>query len=191
MEPSININGLDSDVLIIDEFGWPEHIIDIKEISAIQNVVDIILEKIKKDIDELIKNMYIDTSTEQAIKRREKIYNIIAANLSLSDRKFTLLMKSCDPKIYTEKYIRGYLTRLIGENYDLNIDLISGKIQLKISLDNKHYLKEITDFLNKNLPLHIYIDINLKFNTWGMITNERKWKDLNKKTWQEWKNNPL
>lgn len=191
MEPSININGLDSDVLIINEFEWPEHMINIKEISAIQNAVDIILEKIKKDVDELIKNMYIGSSTEQAIKRREKIYNIIADNLTLNDRKFTLLMKSRDPKIYTEKYIRDYLERLIGEDYELNMDLISGEIQLKISLNSKYSLKEITDFLHKNLPLHLILDIKLKFNTWEMITSGRKWKELNEKTWKEWKNNSL
>ena len=171
---------------------YPEHVFNIKEIRALSVAIDIEMEKLGIELDNMDLDTSIEESTERGIARREKILGIVPYDTAtLEDRRQVVATLWSDRAVYTEEYLRRYLARTIGEsNYRLTVDYTNQTFKLLISLENKILFGTVKDFMEKIVPLHVTLDVDLLYNTWGKIP-PRTWDDVDEQNWSHWKSDVL
>lgn len=162
---------------------YPPIIWNIKEIQIANKIIEPWLEKLTKDIEEVDEDILITTATERGIARREKILGITPqATDSLEDRRYRVLVKWYDTYPYTENNLRERLDALVGAgNYTLTIT--PTKCTCKLALARKLQYNAVGTMLEKVVPLHIVLDIQIMYNTWGKLS-ATKWSDESTKTWK-------
>lgn len=163
---------------------YPPIIWNIKEIRAVNNTAQKWYEKFQSDLEGVGKDILITTATERGIARREKILGITPQDTdALEDRRYRVLTQWYDTYPYTENNLRERLDRLAGEgNYELTVT--PTRCICKIGLARKLRYNAVRALLEKIVPLHIVLDIQLMYNTWGNYAG-KKWSDESGKTWKQ------
>lgn len=171
---------------------YPQHIYDIKEIAALSKAIDIEMEKLGLEIDALEADFAIETSTERGIARREAFLGITPFDTdSLEVRRTNVATRYNDRALYTERYLRRALDKMLGhEFYTLQIDYSNNNLVFRCSLNEKRKYKTARDLIERIVPLHIKVDSDLKYNKWAEI-GERDWEEVGQKTWDHWKSDVL
>ncbi len=162
---------------------YPPIIWNIKEIRTVNEVAQKWYEKFQSDLEDVGKDILITTATERGIARREKILGIVPQDTdSLEDRRYRVLTQWYDTYPYTENNLRERLNNLVGEgNYELTVT--PTRCTCKLALARKLQYETVEKLLEKIVPLHIVLDVQLMYNTWGKLS-ATKWNDESTKTWK-------
>lgn len=138
---------------------------DITEYKAILN--DTEMNNIYDAIDLLIQNQFIDTCTEDGVKRWEKLLRLKPkGNLSLDDRKFTILTKLNERLPYTITVLKERLTEICGseENYTIETDFNNFYMKVLVRIPNKNHINDVSELLKLVIPANINLMCSIKYN---------------------------
>lgn len=110
-------------------------------------------------VDEVFENQFVETATEQAIRRYEGIFKIVPKDTqTLEERRIELLAKMNLRLPYTIRMLRAQLSKLCGAD-GFTSEIIPDKYQLTVSLPdrNKNHLPTIAALLRRMVPANIGI----------------------------------
>ncbi len=145
----------------------PNILKDIKEYEDILNAGETEIELLFNAKNEILKNQFIESSTELGIKRWEKMLDITPkGDLSLDERKFTILVKLNEELPYTIPTLHERLLNLCGstENYSLKISYDEFYIDVMIGLRAKNNFNDVVTLLNNIVPANMIINCIIKYN---------------------------
>lgn len=171
---------------------YPQHVYDIKEIAALSKAIDIEMEKLGQEIDALEADTSVETSTERGIARREAFLGITPFDTdSLEVRRTNVSTRYKDRALYTEKYLRKALDKMLGQDsYTLQIDHANSSLVFRCSLNEKRKYQTAKELIEKIVPLHIKVDSDLDYNKWDDISR-KQWEEIGQDTWDHWKSDVL
>ena len=164
------------------EFNCPEAVGKIKEIDAIYNMNDVV--NPMEDAENLEKDLFTGTATENGIARRENLYSIIPKDTdTLEDRRYRVLTKENSEIPYTIRSLKRKLETLCGEN-GVTIELTEEKITVKVALARKGMYEDTAKMLEEIVPLNLLIECMQMYNTWEMLESYT-WGELANRTWEQ------
>lgn len=164
------------------EFNCPEAVGKIKEIDAIYNMNDVV--NPMEDAENLEKDLFVGTATENGIARRENLYSIIPKDTdTLEDRRYRVLTKENSEIPYTIRSLKRKLETLCGEN-GVTIALTEEKITAKVALARKGMYKDTAKMLEEIVPLNLLTECLQMYNTWEMLESYT-WEELANRTWEQ------
>lgn len=118
-------------------------------------------------VKNVFKDQFINTSTEDGVKRYEDMLKIVSkSSESLDVRKFRLFVRFNEKLPYTISKLREQLEILCGgaEEYIAEIDTVRFNLTVKISLKVKRMIEEVREMLERMVPLNVCIDLDLMYN---------------------------
>lgn len=141
---------------------YPLFLQDIREFKLISNIEDTELEKIQNKVEEILKEVIVNTAESYGLNRYEKIYNLSNDTNDLTARKYNILAKINNRVPYTMNWLKNKLNNTIGkENYKINIDYNNYTLTVEILA----VFKEVAEVLNKDLreqlPANLKVAVNL------------------------------
>ena len=164
------------------EFNCPEAVGKIKEIDAIYSMNDVV--NPMADAENLEKDLFTGTATENGIARRENLYSIIPNDTdTLEDRRYRVLTKENSEIPYTIRSLKRKLETLCGEN-GVTIELTEEKITVKVALARKGMYEDTTKMLEEIVPLNLLTECLQMYNTWEMLESYT-WGELANRTWEQ------
>ncbi|WP_270943169.1 putative phage tail protein [Romboutsia lituseburensis] len=137
-------------------------------------------------IDDCLKDQYLHELTLNGVKRWEKIMKITPkASETLEDRRFRIINRFLNKLPYTMTSLKQILNTLCGENeYTIDYDIATFTLKIRLNLTVKNQLDEVKRTLKHIVPTNIVQDIDLLYNTWGMV-KDKTWGEMKKLTWLE------
>lgn len=157
-----------------------------REFQAITDAEQLETDQLRQDIQNVLDGQFISTADADAISRYEKIYNIVPfAGGTLDDRRLAILVKINSELPYTLRALRNKLDTLCGEDgYTFDINYSGYTVTVKLELTAKYQFNTVSDTLAEMLPANLLIDLDLRYNQWGMVaTKKLKWGDVADRTW--------
>jgi hypothetical protein len=144
----------------------PPFIADYREIKAIMEAEQITAEKVWTDAENTLADQFVQTATENGVKRYEKILSIVPkGTYTLDERRFQILARMNEQLPYTLNQLNEMLTALCGEDgYYLTLDTNAYELRVKLALYNEHNVQAVEELLYKVVPANIINKIML-FNT--------------------------
>lgn len=143
----------------------PNFLQNVREFEIISNLEDEELEKLKLQIDKIIKEVIVNTSEDYGLKRYEKIYNIDVVSDDIDVRRFNIISKINNKAPFTYKWLDNKLKQLVGENnYKINIEYDNYKVIISIVYLFGDIVNNLQEDLKQLLPANLVIQINLFSN---------------------------
>lgn len=140
----------------------PEYLQEIREYKEICSTEDIELEQLENKIEEVIKEVNVQTASDYGLSRYEKIFNIVNTTTDIDERRFKVRSKLINQLPFNMKWLNNKLKNLVGEdNYKIVLDAEKYTITVQIS----HIFPDIANVLindfSKQFPANLVIIINL------------------------------
>lgn len=140
----------------------PEYLQEIREYKEICSTEDIELEQLENKIEEVIKEVNVQTASDYGLSRYEKIFNIVNTTTDIDERRFKVRSKLINQLPFNMKWLDSKLKSLVGaENYKINLDSENYQITIQIS----HIFPDIATVMNNDLrqqlPANLIITVNL------------------------------
>ena len=143
----------------------PDFLKDVREFKIISNLEDEELEKLKMQIDNILKEIIVNTSKDYGLKRYEKIYNINVISDDIDVRRFNIISKINNKAPFTYKWLDNKLKQLVGENnYRINIEYDNYKVVISIVYLFGDIVNNLQQDLRSQIPANLLIQINLFSN---------------------------
>ena len=143
-------------------------------------------------VDAAFNDQFVSSATVNGVERWEKILDIKPRGTdSLNARKFRILSRLNEQLPYTLPVLKNMLQSLCGEDgYSVEVENDLYTLKVKIALVAKSNFDDVDVLLRRVVPANMIIELELKYNTWGII-KEFTWGFLKTKTWKEIKNEVL
>lgn len=128
-------------------------------------------EKVWTDAENTLADQFVQTATENGVKRYEKILSIVPkGTYTLDERKFNVLARMNEQLPYTEVQLNSLLTALCGEEgYFLKIDADAYEVIVKLALVNENNVDAVIELLDKIVPANMVRKVTL-FNTHNILS---------------------
>ena len=156
----------------------PNFLQEVREFKILSNIEDEELEKLKLQIDNILKEVIVNTSEDYGLKRYEKIYNIKVISDDMDIRRFNIISKMNNKIPFTYKWLDNKLKQLVGEdNYRFNIEYDNYKVIIRIVYLFGNIVDTLQQDLKELLPANLIIQINLFSNCnlyLGSIIHEKQ-----------------
>jgi hypothetical protein len=141
----------------------PEVLNDIPEIREIYKLSEDLMSKYMDDVQAVHDDIFIETSTEYGIARREKILGISQdARDTLESRRARVLLEWTDATSrnpLTLHWLKSKLNSFIGEeNYILSLDTKKEKMTLQTYIDTFGLSSRLDKWLDTIIPLNIVVN---------------------------------
>lgn len=155
---------MDKEVSLIEYL--PDYFKNVREFKNSISIENQEFQEIYEKINYIHNEQFIDTCSEYAVKRWEKILDMTPNDDdTLEQRKFKILLRLSQHLPYTEEILKAKLKELCGEKgYTLSVDPINCTIEVRVTLGIKYMYDEVLKLLKKILPMHLYLDYRLLFN---------------------------
>lgn len=138
---------------------------NVREFEIISNLENEELEKLKLQIDNILKEVIVNTSEDYGLRRYEKIYNIDVVSDDIDVRRFNIISKINNKAPFTYKWLDNKLKQLVGENnYKIKIEYHNYKIIISIVYLFGDIVETLQKDLKELLPSNLIIQINLFSN---------------------------
>ena len=134
----------------------------IREYQLIFNVEDKEIEKLKEQIEKVLKETIVKTAESYGLDRYEKIYNIQNNTTDIPVRRYTILSKINNRLPYSLNWLKNKLNNTIGkDNYKIDIDYNNYSIKIEIMALYKDIALLLNMDLKEQLPANLQITVNL------------------------------
>ncbi len=141
----------------------PPFLKNVREFNRIFNAEDIEIDKLKEEIDNMLKEVIVRTAESYGIERYEKIYDITNPPETLEARRMQILFKMNNRVPYSYKWLINTLNEAIGEkNYTITTDFNNYKLNIEIDLTYTEAAEILKRDLVKQMPANIELDYRLK-----------------------------
>lgn len=144
------------------------------------------------NVDKTLNNQFIPTMDIDGIKRWEKILKLKPKlDLSLDERKFTILSKINSELPYTMRMLENKLKSLVGEN-NYETFLYNNNYTLKVLLNLKaeQSFNDVVTLLNEIVPANMIIECALKYYRY-VLAKQYTYDQLSQYTNSEIRNGAL
>lgn len=147
------------------QLEMPRMLEKIDEIVAIYAAEENAGNKFEENIQNVEKDIFIDTATEEGIKRRETILGITAQDTNtLEERRFCVKTRWNDTYPYTYDYLMQRLDNLLGKGkYTLTIDTEKMSMRCMLELEAEKMYNAFVEMIEKIVPLNIVLEFDLKY----------------------------
>lgn len=143
----------------------------IQEFVEISDIEDAELELLHDNMNMVFSNQFILTSSEKAVLRREKMFNI-KADVNYEDlefRRVRLVNRQSSRPPFTIRYLKQLLSTLTNsEDYSIDVDIENFLVEVKFQNNNQSIPQEILNTLERVLPM------NLNYNIHEVFAREMK-----------------
>ncbi|MEK4712230.1 putative phage tail protein [Sporosarcina sp. FSL K6-5500] len=147
---------------VMDEL--PAYYRDIKEFQELTRVQSKQLDSLDGAIQQFEDDQFILTSSEPAIYRREKEFNILPDRTTetLDFRKRRLLGRMMQKAPFTFRYMVQQLDELVGKNqYIISIDVTNYWLEVLVTVESQSYYKEAAELLERTVPLNLILETGI------------------------------
>lgn len=129
------------------------------------------LESLWMASDNAYNDQFLDTMTENGIKRWEAILNIQpSGNDMLEDRRFRIVNKLRAKLPYTYRMLEMHLNQLCGsEGYIMSYNPVTWTLYIRVSLTRKKQFNDVHELLKEMLPANIILDYDLQYNSYAAL----------------------
>lgn len=148
---------------------WMPILRNLKEFNEIAKAERAELLSILEAIDQTLANMFIETANEDGIKRFEKMLKIIpSAEDDISTRRFRVLSKWNNKKIYTDNTLEELLSSFCGAgNYTVIKKYTEYIVNIVTSLSVRDAFEAVADMLRDILPCNMILELSNRINVNG------------------------
>lgn len=137
----------------------PQHISTIREFGDIDKSISPELDTLDKFSKEVEDNQFIQTASDRGLTRYEKMFKLPTDN-DIDVRRVNILNLYNTNANYTHRWLKQYLTTLVGESEYLI--LINGfSLIVSISMSKAHLRDKIFEDLRNKIPANIDLTVNL------------------------------
>lgn len=145
----------------------PEFIKEFREFQRLAEAENPELLFVWENLENVLKDQFVTTSTENGVKRWENILKIIPkGSETLDERKFRLLTRLNEKLPFTHKILDRQLASLCGEEgYILEVLNEEFTVVVKVELIAKSNLEDIRRLLERILPANMIFELSLLYNT--------------------------
>lgn len=166
------------------EIQLPEWVTDIPSMKAVIDVGEKYISQLMDDMEELQNDIFIDTSTEYGIARREKIAGITPLSTdSLDDRRVRLKTRYYETFPYTFMSMKNSIERITSKDLIMILDTQKQKLHVEIPLDRKNSYDAVCEMIERMTPLMIVTEIIYRWKRWKEYL--KTWEMVKGETWQE------
>ncbi len=156
----------------------PDIIKEVREFKVLSNAENPELACLWSAIDDVMKDQFVNTATENGIRRWESILKIVPKGTeNLNVRAFRVLARLNAQLPYSYRRLEEQLTTLCGDDgYTLELKNKEYTLMIRVELIVKGQLDEATSLARKICPANILLDIDLRYNqyvTVGMYTHQQ------------------
>ena len=150
----------------------PEWLRDFSEMKKLARAEQDQAEKLWKSCESIWDNNFIDTLDSRGCDRWEAMLHIKPKDsYTLAERRNNIKSRVVEQRPFTVKKLRQMLEAICGAGkYELSIEPDKYKITCKIELTSKNMLSDVQELLARMVPANMVIDLNLKYNTYKMLT---------------------
>lgn len=153
-------------------FETPEIIIQIPDIKQVYKAVDKQIEKLTAAVDQMEKDIFLESMGEEKIKLWEKMLRIKPLDDdTLSDRRFRIQSKVLEKLPYSYRVVIRKLEALAPGG--MEITRTDKNITVKLAIASKKKIKDVAELLEVTLPLNMNYEVIIMFHTYGFF-KERK-----------------
>ncbi|MET3657818.1 putative phage tail protein [Sporosarcina psychrophila] len=150
---------------VMDEL--PAYYRDIKEFQELTRVQSKQLDNLDGAIQQFEDDQFILTSSEPAIYRREKEFQILPDRTieTLDFRKRRLLVRMMQKAPFTFEYMVHQLDELVGKGrYAINLDVTKYYLEVLVTVESQSYYLESAKMLELIIPLNMSLDTGVLAN---------------------------
>ena len=135
----------------------PEYYHDIKEMVELMETEDVELEALTAAVEQLLKDQFVETASEQAIKRREQMLGIRADPLETLDfRRKRLINRYSTKPPFTLRYLQNRLDALIGPGLaKAEVNVLHFVLKVSMNVPDAQYFKEILHTIQSVKPANL------------------------------------
>lgn len=164
----------------------PPFIANTKEFKELFKVLQPKIDELYEKGDNILKDLFVLGSSEEATKHYEKIVGIVPKlSDSLTKRQLDILTIYNEVPPFTEERLQEILAAMIGEdNFKLTVNVVNYKLKLTIRRNKVNFVTEINDMLERIVPVNMVIDYKVDYNIWLDLT-KFNWANLKSATWRE------
>lgn len=135
---------------------------DFREYKEIFNVEDKEIEKLQLQVENILKEVIVNTAQSYGLDRYEKIYGIQNNTTDVETRRFTILSKINNRLPYSLNWLINKLNNTVGkDNYILEVDNNNYKVTLQIAALFNDIALLLNKDLREQLPANLIIEIVL------------------------------
>lgn len=170
----------------------PEFMQDIKEMQMIMNPNDKNIDKMHRNIDIILDNMFVKYATLSGIEQYESMLNIYP-NItdSICDRKDRILAIYNEVLPFTEHTLINILNFLCGKDgYIYEISYTKLYLKIFIKLKKKQFENDIRNIVERIVPMNIFLSVSIKYNIWNDLRSI-SWTDASTYIWDNIKEEEL
>lgn len=171
----------------------PDILKNIKEIKLVLNdCVQPEINDLWNNIDKTLNNQFISDIDIDGVKKWEKILNLKPKlNLSLDERKFTILTKLNSELPYTIPMLKNKLKSLVGEgNFETFLYNNEYKLKVLLNLKAENSFNDVIKMLDEIVPANMIIECLLKYYRYT-LAKQYTYNQLSKNTYSAIRNGVL
>ena len=169
----------------------PEVLNNIPEIREIYKLSEEFMSKYMDDVQAVHDDIFIETSTEYGIARREKILGIVPLDTdNLEDRKLRVQSRWHEMHPYTFNKLKRRLIELCGEEVIVEEDTKNMVLHVEVPLSRSNQYDVVKSLLEKIVPMNMYIELSYRFYHYREL-RDKTWRQLAGSTWTEAKNKKI
>jgi Uncharacterized protein conserved in bacteria (DUF2313). len=163
----------------------------IREYIEIFKAEDIELDTIESEIDLLKDDIFITQASDTILKEYENILNIYTSSSNRDERVSIVLSRLRGSPKLNEATIKDIVNAITGGS--AIVKLIDQTIDIKILPPSREYeinFNDIYDAIESKKPVHLSLNVERFFSTWGDIKNDHvDWNAVSKfANWEDVKN---
>lgn len=130
---------------------------DVREIDIIAEAIIYVLSNIRKEMQQILANNFVQTANEAGIERYEKILGItVDPTVDLETRRQRVLSKMAASTVFTMRVLKKNLEEICDNGeYTLSMNNDTFFMDLKVRIGKKGMLDVLYDLLYTMLPAHV------------------------------------
>ncbi len=153
-------------------FEAPEIIIQIPDIKQVYKAVDKQIEKLTAAVDQMEKDIFLESMGEEKIKLWEKMLRVKPLDDdTLSDRRFRIQSKVLEKLPYSYRVVVRKLQALVPDG--MQITRSDRNMIVKLALASKKKIHDVAELLEVKLPLNMNYEVIIMFHTYGFFKDKR------------------
>lgn len=170
----------------------PHFLRDIKEYQALYAAFEVYFLDLGQEMYRMSLRTSFDDLDETGCEMWEKVMGLsVFDGATIQDRINNIKATAANDPPYTDATLESKLKLLCGEDgYEITRDYGNYYIEIKIALENKHYLAAVSEMIQRILPCNLDRLITLMYNTWEMVAGYT-WADVSSLTWYDIKEEVL
>ena len=146
---------------------------DIAEYEALSKAETPILEDLEARTNRVIDDSFLSTMSEERLREWEKALSIHPSTDPISQRRSVVLSKFRGTGKLSGTLIKAMVNAFTGGQAEVSFE--GGVLTVGVTPPSSTFegfsIEAVNDALSKRVPAHIMLNVELRYLTWGQISN--------------------